>query len=52
MKIDKALNESKKIPCEECNEEMKIKPNPGLADANEYVCPKCGKTKIIGWCVR
>ena len=50
MKFEKVLNEGtdNKILCE-CGAEMKYKPNDGLADANEYVCPKCGKKKIIGW---
>jgi len=37
------------VKCPDCGMIMIVHPNPGLADADEYVCPHCGQTKIVGW---
>lgn len=49
MKFRVALNEDRKIECDDCGARMMYKHNPGLADADEYVCPKCGNKQIVGW---
>jgi len=49
MKFRVALNEDKMIMCEKCGTRMIYRHNPGLADADEYVCPKCNNKQIVGW---
>ena len=49
MKFRVALNEDKMIMCEKCGTRMIYRHKPGLADADEYVCPKCNNKQIVGW---